>query len=72
MLPQWIYRNLKEYGNCLIPTKKIIARGIENLEKELSKKVKKKVVIKCVKSKHLYQEIIYNYENYIAEVKENE
>ena len=43
--PIWIERNLKVYGDCLIPNGIINAFGIEKVEKALKKLVKKPVLV---------------------------
>lgn len=41
----WIYRNLRDYGNCVIPNCLIKAHGIDRIEKLLALLMKKKEVI---------------------------
>jgi len=40
-IPNYVYRNLSRFKNCLMPTKLVEEYGIEYLEKELSCKIRK-------------------------------
>lgn len=46
LIPNWIVRNLKEYGNSLLPNKLVQLYKKEDIEAELSKKAKRQVKVR--------------------------
>lgn len=54
----WIYRNLRDYGNCVIPNFFITLHGLERIEELLSILMKKDVIVhKAAPLKH--KDVIY-------------
>ena len=54
----WIYRNLRDYGNCVIPNFFISVHGLKRIEELLSLLMKKEVIIhKATPLKH--KDVIY-------------
>ncbi len=47
IIPTWIFDNLNEHGNCLIPSKIVRTYGLETVEKAIKSEGKIKVKIQA-------------------------
>ena len=46
IIDAWIYKNLDQYGNCLLPSSLIKKLGTKEIEKAIKKETGKKIIIR--------------------------
>ena len=46
IIDAWIYKNLDQYGNCLLPNSLIKKLGTKEIEKAIKKETGKKIIIR--------------------------
>lgn len=72
LIPYWVLRNLRNFGNSLLPDYLFELGDIPTIEEMLQHRIHKKVKIWISTGIYEAQEPMIRYKNYIAEVKDNE